>query len=186
MGRKTPVGVTLYTVWESGMEVGEPEYIIYMWFQKLPFKSNSVCYDFELSSISRERFSSSETDNPEMFHFNIFSIFTVIHLNFLPSNVSPQDDHLCLTLMGCHEKWHEHVNVWSFLVIVITKTMPLCKKQSRHNKQKTETLNYLHLHIFKAVWQSNNVIHSRKILLKLQGEKDNNVLETQHFRYQNT
>lgn len=29
MGRKTPVGVTLYTVWESGMEVGEPEYIIY-------------------------------------------------------------------------------------------------------------------------------------------------------------
>lgn len=63
-----------------------------LWFQKLPFKSNSVCYDFELSSISRERFSSSGTDNPEMFHFNIFSIFTVIHLNFLPSNVSPQDD----------------------------------------------------------------------------------------------
>lgn len=97
----------------------------------------------------------------------------------------PRTTKLCSTLMDCHEKWHEHVNVWSFLVIVITKTMPLCKKQSRHNKQKTETLNYLHLHIFKAVWQSNNVIHSRKILLKLQGEKDNNVLETQHFRYQN-
>lgn len=56
------------------MEVEEPEYIIYTVISEttIQIKSNSVCYDFELSSISRERFSSSETDNPEMFHFNIF------------------------------------------------------------------------------------------------------------------
>lgn len=91
-------------------------YIHVIWETTIQMKYNSVCCDFELSSISRERFSSSETDNLEMFHSNIF-----YSNSFEPFTIQCFSPKRCLYVKNNHGTINKRLKPWIIFISQFSK-----------------------------------------------------------------